>query len=232
MSAAELTSHCPVCGAEESLDALLHRMVEDGQVRRLIADVVERSLPLGSLVVRYLRLHKPPKHKLRMERVAAVLAELVPDMKRGAITRKGRDWPAGTDAWKLAFMAVFDAIEKGTLKLPLTSSVYLYEVLMRVADKCEGAAERSTEGDRRAAAAARTMAPETAYSAAPVATVLHTGPAPAAPPAAVLLAAPTGPSPYARKLRAEIEAKRAAQVATTADTTTTESSDPQAKATS
>jgi hypothetical protein len=46
---------CPVCGAEESLDALLVRMIEDDQVHRLIADVVTTSFPLGGPVVRYLR---------------------------------------------------------------------------------------------------------------------------------------------------------------------------------
>jgi hypothetical protein len=73
VSAAHLTHTCAVCGAEESLDSLLLRMLDDDQVRRLITDVVCKSLPVGSLVVRYLRLHKPAKHKLRMERVASVL---------------------------------------------------------------------------------------------------------------------------------------------------------------
>ena len=55
-----LLNTCQVCGAEESLDAMLARMIDDGEVRRLIADVVTRSMVLGGHVVRYLRLHKPP----------------------------------------------------------------------------------------------------------------------------------------------------------------------------
>ena len=59
MSAADLTHTCVVCGAEESLDALLMRMIDDDEARRLLADVVTMSLPLGGQVVQYLRLHKP-----------------------------------------------------------------------------------------------------------------------------------------------------------------------------
>ena len=78
---------CPSCGAEESLDALLLRMIDDNTVRGLIADVLTASFPLGGIVVRYLRLHKPLKQQLRMEKVARLLAELVPDVQRNAIER-------------------------------------------------------------------------------------------------------------------------------------------------
>ena len=92
MSTATLTNTCSVCGAEESLDGLLLRMIDDDQVRRLIADVLTASLPLGGLVVRYLRLHKPAKQKLRMSIVGKLLAELVPDLQRNVIERTGRSW--------------------------------------------------------------------------------------------------------------------------------------------
>ena len=70
-----LLNTCPACGAEESLDALLLRMIDDDQVRRLIAQVLTASFPLGGLVVRYLRLHKPATQKLRMDKLARLLAE-------------------------------------------------------------------------------------------------------------------------------------------------------------
>lgn len=152
MSAANLMHTCPVCGAEESLDALMARMVDDDQVRRLIADVLTCSLQLGSLTLRYLRLHKPAKHRLRLEKVRALLAELVPDMQRHLINRKGRDWAVPLDAWKAGFEAVFDAADKGSLTLPLEGNAYLYEVLLRQADRVEGADERDTEAARRSRA--------------------------------------------------------------------------------
>ncbi len=152
MSAATFTSACTVCGAEESLDALLHRMIDDDTVRRLIAQVITDSIPLGSLVVRYLRLHKPAKQRLRMKIVAQLLAELVPDMQRRVIERAGRSWACDGNGWKAGLQAVFDAQDKGTLGLPLQGNGYLYQVLMNMADKIEAVAEKQTEQTRRAPA--------------------------------------------------------------------------------
>ena len=152
MSAATFTNTCTVCGAEESLDALLHRMIDDDTVRRLIAQVVTDSLPLGALVVRYLRLHKPARQRLRMKIVAQLLAGLVPDMTRGRIERSGRSWVCDGDGWKAALQAVFDAQDKGTLTVPLQGNGYLYQVLMNMADKSEAVLEKQTEQTRRAPA--------------------------------------------------------------------------------
>lgn len=149
MSTANLTNSCPVCGAEESLDALLLRMIDDDTVRHLIADVVTKSLPLGGLVVRYLRLHKPHKQRLRMSTVGKLLAELVPDVQRTAIERKGRTWLVSAEAWKAAFQAVFDAADKGTLRLPLEGNGYLYGVLTNMADRHEAESEQQREQERR-----------------------------------------------------------------------------------
>jgi len=149
MSTDVFVNTCQSCGAEESFDALMMRMIDDDQVRRLIASVILASLPLGALVVRYLRLHKPLKQKLRMDKCAKVLAELVPDIQRTAIERNGRIWAIGMDGWKAAFQAVFDAHEKGALNLPLEGNGYLYATLMRMADKVEAQQERETEAGRQ-----------------------------------------------------------------------------------
>lgn len=152
MTTPAFVNTCTVCGAEESLDALLHRMIDDDQVRRLIAQVISDSLPLGALVLRYLRLHKPAKQRLRMKIVAQLLAELVPDMQRRRIERAGRSWVCDGDGWKAALQAVFDAQDKGTLGLPLQGNGYLYQVLMNMADKTEAVLEKQTEQTRRAPA--------------------------------------------------------------------------------
>lgn len=138
-----LVNTCATCGAEESLDALIHRMIDDDQVRRLIADIMTTSLPLGGLVLRYLRLHKPARQKLRMDKVAKILGELLGDMQRGTIERKGRGWSIDKEGWKLALEAVFAAELKGSLTLPLDGNAYLYEVVMRLSDKAEGEAEKA-----------------------------------------------------------------------------------------
>ena len=140
-----LLNTCPVCGAEESLDAMLARMIDDATVRSLIADVVTRSMVLGGHVVRHLRLHKPPKHRLSTAKMRVVLAELVPAVVQGGFTRKGRDWAMGRDGWDAAFAAVFRAADEGKLDLPLTGNAYLFEVAMRLADKAESQQERGQE---------------------------------------------------------------------------------------
>lgn len=204
MTIAELTNTCPACGAEESLDALLLRMVDDDQVRRLIADVITASLPLGGLVVRYLRLHKPAKQKLRMPLVAKLLAELLPDLQRSTIQRTGRTWAVSLDSWKAALQAVFDAQAKGTLALPLQGNGYLYQVLMRMADKDEAALEKQTHDARRARTAAPSQGATSAHPARPIADVL------ASP--TTTASAPAGPkvdSPTVRAFKAQLAAKKA-----------------------
>ena len=209
MSTAALINACTVCGAEESLDALLHRMIDDDTVRRLIAQVVNDSLPLGALVVRYLRLHKPARQRLRMKIVAQLLAELVPDMQRGRIERSGRSWVCDGDGWKAALQAVFDAQDKGTLGLPLQGNGYLYQVLMNMADKTEAVLEKHTDAVRRGRG-------HTA-GAQPVGAVLDQllGEAPAAPvaiPAAPR--APAGPrieSQTVRAMKAALAPKKGTQ---------------------
>lgn len=142
---ATLLNTCAVCGAEESLDGLLLRMIDDDQVRRLIADVITTSLPLGGLVVRYLRLHKPAKQRLRMSIVAKLLGELLPDIRRGSVERAGRSWIVYSEHWVEALQSVFEAQDKGTLVLPLLGNGYLYQCVMRIADKHEATAEQQEQ---------------------------------------------------------------------------------------
>ena len=136
---------CPACGAAFSLDVLLAHE----EARGLIVDLMKMSLPFGSLVIRYLALFRPEKQELRMARVAALLRELLPDVSRGAITRKGRDWPLSPMDWRGGIEAVLAAHEKGSLATPLADHAYLYEILMRHADKQEGATERAEQQDKR-----------------------------------------------------------------------------------
>jgi len=249
VSAFSLTHTCAACGAEESLDSLLLRLIDDDVVRRLIADVLVHSLPLGGQVVSYLRLHKPPKQRLRMAGVAKILAELVPDIRRGAITRKGREWQAGTQAWQAAFAAVFEARDKGLLDLPLEGNAYLYEVLLRQADRAEGQAEREQQqaarsrahtGGPRGVAGTLGAALGSLAQAADAHADAGAGPsgvdplaepqrwpfavAVAAPVAQAAMAAAQGPSPAARRIQEEIRAKLAARTAPPADASATANS--------
>ena len=199
---------CPACGAEESLDALIFRMIDDDTARRLIHDTLKLSLPLGALLMRYIRLHKPPKQRLRMTRLQELLTELVADMQCSVIERHGRAWAVSIDDWRGGFDAVFQAVEKGTLQLPLQGNGYLYQVLTRKADQAEGAQEAKRELDRRNAGRAHSSAAPTSVgdllAAAPAA-----APSPAPRPAAP--AAAPGMSPTVRAMRAAIERTKGQQ---------------------
>ena len=142
---APLTFACPACGAEATLDVV----IAHDESARLMAWVIERNAPLGGLVMRYLRLFKPAKQRLRATRVRTLLEGLLADMRRGAITRKGRDWTVSIEGWQAGIEGVLENHSKGLIDLPLGDHAYLYEVLLRVADKAEAEAEQRREAERR-----------------------------------------------------------------------------------
>ncbi|MDO5289331.1 MAG: hypothetical protein Q4F13_06815 [Pseudomonadota bacterium] len=141
-----MLTRCPNCGASASLDALVAHQA----LRQALADVLA-LLPAGGLLLRYLGLFRPAQRELRPERAARLLRELLPDMQRGAITRRGREWPAAPQLWQTALDAVLDAAAKGSLQPPLQDHGYLYEVLMRLSDKQEAGQEAQREQERRSA---------------------------------------------------------------------------------
>ena len=175
MSALNLVATCAACGSEESLDSLLHRLIDEDTTRRILAEIVTLSLPLGGKVVRYIRLHKPAKHVLRVEKIGA--QELAPDLRRGVISFKSRDWAAPVQIWSDALDEVFRAQNTGTLNLPLQGNGYLYAVITRLSNSIEAGVERAREIERQ----------QRAYR--------HTEPAPLVSLAAAVapVAAPTAP---------------------------------------
>lgn len=195
---------CPGCGAEMTLDVLLAHE----ESRRAMAQLAQLTVPMSGPVLRYLALFRPAKRQMSHARVVTLIEELLPDLQRAAITRKGREWAATPALWQAAIETVLAARDKGALTLPLTSHGYLYEVLAGLADKHEAQAERETEADRRG----RRAAGVDAAGAVPAAAVLKAAAvAPPAPPAY------SGPSPYARKVAAELAARKARIAAGTAD---------------
>jgi hypothetical protein len=184
---------CPSCGAEMDLDVLLAHE----ESRQALATLAAISLPLGKVVLQYVRLFKPAKRAMGISRTVKLITELLPDLQRQAIERKGREWDAPIEAWRIAIEHVFAMRDKGALTLPLTSHGYLYEVLAGMADKVEAQAERDAEAQRR-----HRRGPEAAPQ--PAAAALASAPAPAN---------YSTPSPYALKLQAEIAAKRRAAAA-------------------
>jgi hypothetical protein len=187
---------CLACNAELSLDVLLAN--EDA--RAAMARLAQASVPLGSLVLRYLALFRPVKRRLSIDRMTALLLELLPDIERKAVTRKGREWDADLECWRAALETMLAYRDAGKLTLPLASHAYLHEVIVGFSEKIEAQAERDREAQRRATRPVMVDADG----------AVHVEHALAPPRIGVSApAAPAGPSRHALKVRAEIEARKA-----------------------
>ena len=137
---------CSACQAEQSLEAMVAREAD----ARALAAFIEANVPLGVLMTRYLALFRPAKRRLGLARMVALFDELRPDLQRGAVHRKGRDWTAPLPVWQAAIEQVLATRDKGTLTLPFTTHAYLYEVIAALADKAEALAEREHMESARA----------------------------------------------------------------------------------
>ena len=120
-----MKTRCPCCGAENSLDALI---AHEG-ARQAVWAAAQTGGETGRLAVQYTALFRPAKTALTFERMAKLLGELLPDMERGAISRNGLEYPAPPEAWLYGFRELLARRNAGSLKLPLKSHGYLYEVI-------------------------------------------------------------------------------------------------------
>ena len=117
---------CPACGAQTSLDVV----VDDAAAAEALRQALELA-PLGPRIVRYLALFRPVKTRLTWPRVNALLAELLPCIKGGCVTRNGQTTRIDEAAWAAALDEVIAARDGGQLRLPLKSHGYLFEVAIR-----------------------------------------------------------------------------------------------------
>jgi len=120
-----MKTRCPCCGAENSLDALI---AHEG-ARQVVWAAAQVGGEVGKLAVQYIALFRPATTALTFERMAKLLGELLPDMERGAISRNGLEYPAPPEAWLYGFRELLARRNTGSLKLPLKSHGYLYEVI-------------------------------------------------------------------------------------------------------
>lgn len=167
--------------------------------RQALAQILLLGLPMGAQLLRYIGLFRPAKNALSLTRTQRLLAELLPDIKRGVITSKGRDWVVPPPVWQQAFERVQANREAGLLNLPLRSHGYLHEILVSLANRVEGAAETAHEQQLRSRAHAATGPVPVAAAVAPPAAA-PASPLPPPPP-------PPGPSLAARRIHAEIASK-------------------------
>jgi hypothetical protein len=136
---------CPVCGAELSLD---HLFVEADN-RAAVAQLVAVAMPIGARLLQYTRLFTPPKTTLTQRKQVRLLLQLLPDLKRQAITHRGRDWAVPLATWAQGIDQMLTARDAGKLDLPMKGHGYLYAILTSLADKTEAVAEVQAETARR-----------------------------------------------------------------------------------
>lgn len=153
MSAAHDTVACPACGTELTLEHLVGHLDDSRAFSQLIA----LSVPMAHLVVRYINLFTPEKQRLTLRKKVRLIAQLLPDLRRQAITHKGRDWAAPLSAWERAIEQMLTARAAGRLQLPMTGHGYLYSILAGLADKTEASAEVQLDADRRTGAGRATV---------------------------------------------------------------------------
>lgn len=128
---------CPACGAEFDMAVLF--ACEDSQ--RAFARLAAVSIPMGARVLQYVGLFTPAKQRLTAAKKLKLIAQLLPDLERKAITHKGRDWAAPLDAWAQAIDQMLAARDASRLELPMKGHGYLYAILAGMADKHEAHAE-------------------------------------------------------------------------------------------
>ena len=190
---------CPVCGAEFDL-AVLFKSEES---RRAFERLTASCSPLQDRLAQYAALAKPPKHKLGTDKALRIIATLLPDIERGAITRNGRDWPAPLAAWAQAIDQMLERRNAGALELPMKGHGYLYSILQGMADKHEASAEQAREQQLRTGPRAATV-----NGLASVADLVQQPTPSAVPRPAPAAPAPAGQSPLVRAMREQIAKKK------------------------
>lgn len=136
---------CPCCGSEMDL-AILFSNAEDSKAIERLAAV---SIPLGTRVLQYISLFQPPRQRLTTAKKIKLLMQLLPDLERGAITHRGRDWQAPRAVWKEAIDQMLASRDSGKLELPMKGHSYLYSVIAGMANKAEALTEAQSESQRR-----------------------------------------------------------------------------------
>ena len=137
---------CHVCGAELGLDHLF----VDADDRAAVASLIEVAMPLGGRLLQYTRLFAPPKTRLTQRKQLRIVMQLLPDLKRCAISHRNRDWSVPLVLWAQGFDLMLSQRDAGKLELPMTGHKYLYAILASLADKAEAVTEVQTEAANRA----------------------------------------------------------------------------------
>jgi hypothetical protein len=127
---------CPACGLQAELMVFLMQPDYAASVR-LCLDLLGTQ---GDVMIGYLGLFKPAKHRMTPKRLHAALLELSPMMVAGQFKRNGNTYTCPRDAWVAGMQAVL--AQRATIKPPLNSHAYLLTVIAAMMD---GARDKATQ---------------------------------------------------------------------------------------
>ncbi|MBU9260521.1 hypothetical protein [Burkholderia multivorans] len=139
---------CPNCRARMSLDVIL----ADDSMRDIVIALADIH-PAGDTVIkpllRYLGLFGPRKSQMAWGRMAALMRELVPEMRAAQVTWNGTTYAAPIDTWAAALAYAVEQAHAGKLDLPLKSHGWLRSVIASRSARAAGRAEDAREAQLR-----------------------------------------------------------------------------------
>lgn len=140
MSLPEIT--CPNCGTAMPLEvAIGHQGARDALIA--LANLHPSASRLQMLALRYVGLFAPARQKMRLDRVAAVLAELQALLSTGQVEWDGITYAAPLPYWMDAIEAML--ARQGEMELPLRNHNYLRKVVSGNLRREAHAVERARE---------------------------------------------------------------------------------------
>lgn len=134
---------CPACNETLSLAAL----IEHDAAREAIGTALKMPAPLGKYLLQYLGFFKPAKSALSLDKVAKILAELLPMIAAGKVSKNGTIYAAPQEYWAQAIETMM--ANRAALTLPLKSHGYLISIIAGYAEKVEAKAEKQAEQGRK-----------------------------------------------------------------------------------
>ncbi len=134
---------CPACGARFDLECA----VTDADGRRVTAILAEMPGNLGGLTLQYLGLFRPKSGGLRYSRMLTLLEELRPCIRESRVARGGQTHLVPHTFWKEALEHL--VTRPTSLRLPLKSNGYLFEILGSMGADLAAKTEREHEAQLR-----------------------------------------------------------------------------------
>lgn len=134
---------CPACNETLSLAAL----IEHDAAREAIGTALKMPAPLGKYLLQYLGFFKPAKSALSLDKVAKILAELLPMIAAGKVSKNGTIYAAPQEYWAQAIETMM--ANRAALTLPLKSHGYLISIIAGYAEKGEAKKEAEAEKGRQ-----------------------------------------------------------------------------------